>query len=160
MRFQLHSYQNLRKQNYLHYLPPSRQHKTKHLGLLSLQTFSTVHQMQSVVGVSLYMKVYCSIKWLHQASSLTCLNFSISTPYIGMARKKMAAPLYVYKVTCSKLCPKLSHKLLWTKPVILQCFNSNKTVTLSESIAEVPNREVAKLSNCHNSSFQFFLPRP
>ena len=26
-----------------------------------------------------------------------------STPYIGMAPKKMAAPLYVYKVLCSKL---------------------------------------------------------
>ena len=36
-----------------------------------------------------------------------------STPYIGMAPKKMAAPLYVYKVLCSTLCPRLSHKLLW-----------------------------------------------
>ena len=42
-----------------------------------------------------------------------------STPYIGMAPKKMAAPLYVI---CSKLCPRLSHKLLWTIPVILECF--------------------------------------
>ena len=37
-----------------------------------------------------------------------------STPYIGMAAKKMAAPLYVYKVICSKLCPRFSHKLLLT----------------------------------------------
>ena len=27
-----------------------------------------------------------------------------STPYIGMAPKKMAAPLHVYKMTCSKVC--------------------------------------------------------
>ena len=46
-----------------------------------------------------------------------------STPYIGMAPEKMAATLYVYKVTCSKLCPKLSHKLLWTIPVTLECFH-------------------------------------
>ena len=26
------------------------------------------------------------------------------TPYIGMAPKKMAAPLHVYKMTCSKVC--------------------------------------------------------
>ena len=52
-----------------------------------------------------------------------------STPYIGMAPKKMAAPLHVYKVICSKLCPRLSHRLLGTIPVILECFQDNKTAT-------------------------------
>ena len=33
----------------------------------------------------------------------TCIMEYGSTPYIGMAPKKMAAPLYVYKVICSKL---------------------------------------------------------
>ena len=46
-----------------------------------------------------------------------------STPYIGMAPKKMAGPLFAYKVICSKLCPRISHKLLWTIPVILECFH-------------------------------------
>ena len=37
--------------------------------------------------------------------------------------KKNGCPImYLYKVIFSKLCPRLSHKLLWTIPVILKCF--------------------------------------
>ena len=67
-----------------------------------------------------------------------------STPYTGMATKKMAAPLYVYKVICSKLCPRLSHELLCTIPVILECLQQ---LMPTESIAEVPNWQVAKPAN-------------
>ena len=77
-----------------------------------------------------------------------------STPYIGMAPKKMAAPLYVYKVIYSKLCPRLSHKLLWTIPVILRVFSTvTRLLTLTDSIAEVTNRQVAKPANRLSSSF-------
>ena len=45
----------------------------------------------------------------------------------------MAAPLYVYKVICSKLCPRLGHKLLWTIPVMLECFSTvTRLLTLTE----------------------------
>ena len=59
---------------------------------------------------------------LHAYSLVPIMEYG-STPYIGMAPKKLAAPLYVYKVICSKLCPRISHKLLWTIPVILECFH-------------------------------------
>ena len=74
-----------------------------------------------------------------------------STPYIGMAPKKMAAPLYVYKVICSKLCPRFSHKLLWTIPIILECFISNKTLSVVGELrsGEAPHRQVAKRTNRH-----------
>ena len=52
-----------------------------------------------------------------------CIMEYGSTPYIGMAPKKMAVPLHVYKVMCSKLCARFCHKLLWTIPVILECFH-------------------------------------
>ena len=35
-----------------------------------------------------------------------------STPYVGMALKKMASPLNVYKMTCSKLCCRCSLGLI------------------------------------------------
>ena len=41
---------------------------------------------------------------------------------IGMAPKKMPAPLHAYKLMCSKFSARFSHKLLWTIPVILECF--------------------------------------
>ena len=74
-----------------------------------------------------------------------------STPYIGMVPKKMAVPLYVYKVICSKLCPRLRHKLLWTIPRVFTTVT--RLLPMTKSIAEVPNRQVPKLSKCHNSSF-------
>ena len=60
-----------------------------------------------------------------------------STPYIGMAPKQMAAPLYVYKVICSKVCPRLSHKLLWTIPVIKGGGSREATGALAPPIAKV-----------------------
>ena len=62
--------------------------------------------------------------WRYRAidPQYVCIMEYGSTPYIGTAPKKMAAPLDVCKVICSKLCPRLSHKLIWTIPVILECF--------------------------------------
>ena len=63
---------------------------------------------------------------LYDGPKVSCCSYIMeygSTPYIGMTPKKMAAPLHVYKVMCSKLCARFSHKLLWTIPVILECFH-------------------------------------
>ena len=74
-----------------------------------------------------------------------------STPYIEMAPIKMAAPLYVYKVICSKLCPRLTfvdhtcHSRVFS--------TVTRLLTLTESIAEVPNRQVAKPANRFQLSF-------
>ena len=48
------------------------------------------------------------------------MEYGSTVVYIVMAPKKW---LYAYKVICSKLCPTFSHKLLWTIPVILECFH-------------------------------------
>ena len=77
-----------------------------------------------------------------------------STPYIGMAPKKMAAPLYVYKVICSKLCPRLSDKLFVDHTCHSRVFSTvTRLLVLTESIADVPNRRVAKLANHSTACF-------
>ena len=72
----------------------------------------------------------CSITWLnsneHLANCFYIVSWSTVVLYIGMAPKKMAAPLYVYKAICSQLCPRFSHKLLRTIPDILECFHQQQ----------------------------------
>ena len=65
----------------------------------------------------------------------------------------MAGVLHVYKIVCSKLCPRCSHKPLCAIHVILECFYQS----LLESTAKVPCRQVAKPANCSRYSFLFLL---
>ena len=43
--------------------------------------------------------MYVSIHMLHPATLMSIMEYG-STPYIGMALKKMVAALHVYKVIC------------------------------------------------------------
>ena len=84
-----------------------------------------------------------------------------STPYIGMALKNMASTLHVYKAICSKLCPRFSHKLLWTIHVILVFSAVTRLLAVLDSIAEVLHRQVAKWANrlSHSDSSSSRLPQ-
>ena len=65
-----------------------------------------------------------------------------STPYIGMAPKKMADPMYVYKVICSKLCPRFTAFVDHT--CHSRVFSSvTRLLALLKSTAEAPHQQVA-----------------
>ena len=59
----------------------------------------------------------------------------------------MAAPLYVYKVICSKLCPRFSHKLCGPYLAFLSVSSITRLLALLESTAEAPHRQVTKQAN-------------
>ena len=83
-----------------------------------------------------------------------------STPYVGIAQEKMAATSKVYKWHVQNVCVRLVNSLYEPYQALSSASMGNRPLTLLESIAKVPDLQVAKMGKLSTFwlSSSFFSP--
>ena len=92
----------------------------------------------------------------------TAMQLLCSTPYVGMALKKMAATLKVHKWHAWNVRVRLVKGLHEPYQALPSAYQATETLPSLESIAKVPDQEVAKTgkSSIFWLSFFFFVLKP